>query len=405
VTNLPQKPAPLPGLGWVVMAILVWGVLLTGVAIHAYLYPWSHTVYDIYAPAARNWWAGEDMYVRRLDYFRYSPLFAVALTPFAVLPDSWGGALWKVLNCAVYAAGLWTWARRALPTRLSRSELAGLFLLALPISMHSIYNGQANLVMLGAILFAFAALAAERCNRAAGWLAVATLVKGYPLALALVLSVLYPRRLAGRFALALGIGLLLPFALQRPAVVAAQYASWFGHMRASTGINRERQRTVDTLVQIYYGRLPDRVPAALGLAAGAAVLGLCLARARRHTNRRTFLVEVYLLFATWVVLFGPATETCTYVVIGPAVAWAVLDECRRPGAWVARSATVLCLLLMGPLATDLFGSRVRCFATDHGTQPLGALLFAAYLVHRFRREVRPARTVDSPGSPALDKAA
>jgi hypothetical protein len=367
--------------------------LLSGVAIHAYFYPRSHTVYDIYAPAARSWWTGEDMYVRRLDYYRYSPLFAIALTPFAVLPDCWGGALWKVFNSAFYAVSLWYWARTALPAKLSRQQSAALFLLALPLSVHSIYNGQANLIMLGAILLGFAALVAERWNRAAGWLALATLIKGYPIALAFILLVLYPRRLVARFAAALGIGLLLPFALQWPSVVAAQYASWFGHIRDSTGINRERLRTVDALVQIYYHRLPDEAPIALAFLAGGVVLGLCFLWSRRRLSRQGLLVEVYLLFAAWVLLFGPATESCTYVVVAPAIAWTLVEEFQRPGAWIARSALITSLLLMGPLVSDLVGSRVRSFTTAHGSQPLGAVLFAAYLLSRIPRRGAPLEAV------------
>jgi hypothetical protein len=404
-TSLPKKPVVPIGRGWAALALLIWGVVLAGVAIHAYLYPWSHTVYNIYAPATRSWWTGEDMYVRRLDYYRYSPLFAIALTPFAYLSDSWGGALWKVFNCSFFAASLWVWARRALPAQLSRSEAAALFLLGLPLSLHSIYNGQANLIMLGAILLAFAALATERWNQAAGWLAVATLIKGYPVALALILIEIYPRRLAARFATALGIGLLVPFALQWPTVVTAQYASWFSHMKDSTDINRERLRTVDALLQIYYRRLPGEVPIVLAVLAGGMVLGLCTLWLRRRVSRRQLLTEVYLLFAAWVILFGPATEPCTYVIVAPAVAWTLLQEFRRPQAGLARSVLLVSLLLMGPLVSDLVGSRVRNFATAHGSQPLGGLLFAGYLLCRILRNDCATEATKLGGHPGVDRAA
>src|SRR5438876_1142030 len=76
----------------------------------------------------------------------------------------------------------------------------------------------------------------DHWTSAAGWLAGATLIKGYPLALALVLSVLFPRRFAWRFAAALALGLALPFAGGRPAAVVAQYGSWFAHLWDSTAI-------------------------------------------------------------------------------------------------------------------------------------------------------------------------
>jgi hypothetical protein len=366
-------------------AALVWGGLALGLAAYAFAYPYVHTVYDIYAPAARAWWAGEDLYVLRSDHYRYSPLFAVGLTPFALLPDCLGGALWKALNALIYAAGLVTWARRVLPARLDRSQAGILSLLALPVSLHSLYIGQANCLMLGAVLFGLAAAASGKWNRSAAWLALATLIKGYPLALAMMLAVLYPRRFALRFAAALGIGLLLPFAFQWPGVVAGQYASWWHHLQDSTIIMRERLRSVDYLFEIAGHPLSPRTFGLMEVLAGAAVLGLCLLHAWQTADLREQLTRVSLLFAAWVVLFGPATETCTYIVIAPAVAWALLEAFLSPTAWATRLYLLACLLLMGPVVTDLFGQTVRNVANAHGSQPVGALLFLAYLLARTGR--------------------
>ncbi len=102
------------------------------------------------------------------------------------------------------------------------------------------YIGQANMMMLGAILLSLGAAAEGRWNRSAAWLAWATLIKGYPLALAMLLAALWPKRFPFRFAASLVIGLLLPFLAQQPSLVAMQYASWFTHLRDSTGILHER---------------------------------------------------------------------------------------------------------------------------------------------------------------------
>src|SRR5262249_23737248 len=147
------------GWTWTTVALWVWGGLLTGIAIHGYLYPWAHTVYDIYGPAARAWWQGQDLYtpairawwegpgvrVQTTVYYRYCPLFAVAVTPFALLPDCLGNPLWKVVNGLFFAAAIGSAGRRLLPVPLSRNQTAALFLLVLPLSLHSMYNGQANL--------------------------------------------------------------------------------------------------------------------------------------------------------------------------------------------------------------------------------------------------------------------
>ena len=40
----------------VAVAFAVWAVATLGVAVQAYYQPYQHTVFDIYADAARCWW-------------------------------------------------------------------------------------------------------------------------------------------------------------------------------------------------------------------------------------------------------------------------------------------------------------------------------------------------------------
>src|SRR5207244_11499934 len=136
--------------------------------------------------------------------------------------------------------------------------------------------GQANVVMLSALLFGLAAASADHWNKAAAWFAFATLVKGYPLALALLIAALRPRRFFLRYAVALALGLLLPFVAQRPDIVIEQYVSWLAHLRDSTVIMRERLRTLEHLLSIYGYPVSAEVFQLIQLVAGLAMLGLCL---------------------------------------------------------------------------------------------------------------------------------
>lgn len=371
---------------WPGLAIGVWAALILGLAIFSYRYPWSHTVYDIYALACRHWWSGQDLY-RSLgtDYYRYSPLFAISMTPWALLPDTWGGALWRIVSGLFYAISLRTWSSRPLPGGCSRTQRAALFLLVLPLSIHSMHNGQANVVMVGALLLGLAAASTEHWNRAAAWLALATLIKGYPLALALLVAALYPRRLLPRYAAALALGLLLPFATQRPDIVLEQYQSWLAHLRDSTVIMRERLRTLEHLLAIYGWPVPPHAFLMIQVLGGLVILGLCLIRARRVPESRQLLHDAFQLFACWVVLLGPATETCTYIVIAPVIAWQLILAFSHKVARLERLVLVLSFLMMGPLVTDLVAPTIRNFANEHGSQPLGALLlFGCVLVQMTR---------------------
>jgi hypothetical protein len=103
-----------------------------------------------------------------------------------------------------------------------------------------------------------------------------------------------------------------------------------------------------------------------------------------------------MLFATWVILFGPATESCTYVMISPVMAWCLIDSFRRPTFWGTRVFLIVSLIMMGPLATDLFGSTVRMWAHRYGSQPCGGLLLLAHLIIQTIQSFRNAdQTVNS----------
>jgi hypothetical protein len=373
------------GRQWIAFAALAWTALAVGIGIHAALYPQTHTVYDIYSLAARNWWAGNDLYVGGHEHYRYSPLFAIAITPLALLPDWCGTPLWKVGNIVLYALAVRAFARQVLPASLTRQQIGALFLLVLPLSVHSMQIGQANLTVVSACLFALSAALAGGWNTAALCVAAATLIKGYPLALGLLLIALYPRRFGGRFLVALAIGLLAPFAAGAPSRVMAQNISWLRHLRDSTVIMRERLRSIDHLFEVFGQPLTPSAFALLGLVAGSAVLALCVYEAWRSSDGRQLLTRVFLLFASWVVLFGPATETCTYVMVAPAIAWSVIDAYRRPTSRLAQGLLIASLIMMGPLVTDAFGGAIRNFAGTHGSQPIGALLYLAYLLGSTRR--------------------
>src|SRR5439155_8326409 len=157
---------------------------------------------------------------------------------------------------------------------------------------------------------------------------------------------LYPRRFLFRYAIALALGILLPFATQRPDFVTAQYQSWLMHLQESTTIMRERLRTVEHLVSIYGRPLPPHGFLIVQLLAGMAILGLCLFSKRRDPGPRQELHGAFQLFACWAMLFGPATESCTYVVIAPAIAWSLIDAFRRPNSWGGRLLLIVSFVMM-----------------------------------------------------------
>ena len=76
-----------------------------------------------------------------------------------------------------------------------------------------------------------------------------------------------------------------------------QYASWFTHLRDSTGILHERARSLDHLLETYQVLVSPRAFALTGMAAGLFVLGVAISereallRERAEIASNLFLVR------------------------------------------------------------------------------------------------------------------
>lgn len=379
---------------WPRLAVVVWALLLTAIAVRVLLWPRTHTLYPIFAAAGLDWLRGDDLYfvehTRRhgLDHFRYSPLAAALLAPFGMLPERLGGVLWRLLNAGAFLAALAWWLRHAAPRVLSRNQRAAVFLFALPLAVSSLNNGQSNLLLIGLLLAGITGVATERWHLAAGCVALACLLKLYPLALGLLLALLYPRRFAGPLAAALALGLALPFALQRPEYVVDQYATWvwllWGDDRhawpAAVGY-----QDFGMLCRTWHVPLGPLGYLAVQLGAAALLARACLAGQRTGWPRRR-LLAVVLMFATcWMTLLGPATEASTYALLAPALAWAVVEAFAEPRRLVARALPCLSLalfLLAGVTGWLPWRAELRAW----GVYPLAALVLVGGLIALQRGE-------------------
>ena len=377
-----DTPARFPG-GWTWprVAVTVWVVGGLGLAVHAYLKPTQHTLFPIYATGIRAWWSGaEDLYERQPEtgeYYRYSPAFAVLAGPFGALPSGTGNAAWKLLNGAVLALGLWAWVRFAAPAT-SANFTAGVFLVTFVAVIGNLANGQANLMTAGFVLLGLTAAARDRWWWAAGFLAAATLIKAFPVALALVLSVLFWRKFPLRYVVALGAGLALPLAAQSPEYVIEQTGEWFQHLVKSTDLNRERLRSLERVFRHIGLGIEGPAFRALAAGAGAVVLAVAVWSARRGTERSELLFRVGAWFSAWVVLFTPSSENATFSILGPFVAWALVDALQRPGAWM-RCVWLGASIYLMALSTGSGGGPLSHFFTTYHAPTAGAVLFQVWL--------------------------
>lgn len=366
---------------WLRLALTVWAILLIGVSIRVLIWPRTHTTYPIFASASLDWLNGEDLYLVEiekrfgLDHYRYSPLIAALMVPFGLLPEGLGGVLWRLLNAAVFLGAASWWLRVAAPGVVTTAQRAAFFLLLVPLAVTSLNNGQSNLLVIGLLVAGIAAAAEQRWNLTSGCVVLACLFKVYPMAIGLLLIVLYPRRLGPRLLIGTLLGMALPFALQRPEYVASQYATWFHLLladdRRSWAVTAGYQ-DFWMLVRVWHVPLSPLGYLVLRTGAGIALALVCLMGRWAAWPERRLLAVVLMFGSCWMTLFGPATESSTYALLAPALAWAVVEAWSNARPLAFRAFPCLSLgffLLAGCAGWFPWRSEIRGL----GVFPLGGL--------------------------------
>ena len=193
--------------------------------------------FRIFRDSFFNLLAGHNLYALRpeqhLDYFKYSPTFALLMAPFAALPVFAGAMAWNF--CNVFA--LFT-AIQLL--NLSRAQKAIVLWLILIELLTSIQNFQSNALVAALIIATFVALERGRPEVAGLFVAFGASIKIFGGAAA-TFVLFYPRKL--RFLIATIIFALLLFALPllviSPTQLRWQYGNWFSLLQ-SDYLSREK---------------------------------------------------------------------------------------------------------------------------------------------------------------------
>jgi hypothetical protein len=365
------------------LVALLWIVVIAVCCGRAMTWPHRNSVYPIFSEAGRAWRDGADLYhTGATEPFRYSPFVAASFAPLSLLPDHIGGVLWRFLGLGVYLGAFALWMRQISDGPLVPSHRALLFVLVLPLSVGALNNGQSNLLLIGLLMAACSAAVTGRWNRSNLCIALACLFKVYPLAVGLLLFLIYPRRYWWRLPAAIAVGLLLPFLMQKPSYVAEQFGGWLAHLR-----DNDRQllepthwyRDFRQVWSLWIAPLDYHAYQIIEIITGVAVAVLCLLRLQFRGPDRRFHALLFSLGCCWMTVFGPATESATYVFLAPSAAWAVLRVIRERPSWIGG-----CLIFAG------YGILVLCQIVDWfpfgrmvhslGPQPIAGLLLAAGFV-------------------------
>jgi alpha-1,2-mannosyltransferase len=364
----------------VLIALALWGGLTAAVTIKTLVSPEQHTVYPKLAARAIAWWSGRDLYAeyKDLGVFPYSPTFAIALTPFAVLGDRAGAVLWSWVSIAVYVWGLRRLARDVLPGSWPPTREALLLMLAMIGAIRGLWNAQSNALIIGLLMLGASAVARRRWWEAACLLGGPVFIKLWAVAIALLVAALMPRKLVPRIAAVLVIGAALPLLTQPWGVVANQYLAWFTLLASMSEDVTGNHRDSWTLLRTASVGVPSTLYRIIQVAAAGAALAWCLWLQHRRMPPRRLLAIALSAGAAWMMGVGPGVEYNTYVTLAPMVSWAVLEsfELRRGQALAATAFLMTMLLGAGAVERIL----LRLSSAAPAMLPAGTLVFVVWLV-------------------------
>jgi hypothetical protein len=360
----------------------IWITLVVLMCLRAAIWPKRNSLYPTFADTGQCWLHSADLYDTHfwtvgVDQYRYAPLVTVFFVPFSVLPDAAGGVLWRLVNMAAFFGGVITYCCSVYPGRNRVGSLGAALIgfVLIPLSLPSLNNGQANPLVIGCLLLGLVAAYQGRWNWAALALAVPIFFKLYPVALAMLLLLVYPRQLGWRLVVFLVAGTLLPFATQDWSYASRQYAQWFDKLvqeDRSTRVFADSYRDFWLLVRVAHVPLSHEVYRMLQFAMGAGLAVVILVGRMRRWPAYSLLHSLLGLACCWMLLFGPATENCTYILMAPTAGLAVWEAFvqRRPIWTRAMLLGIVGIFVGNAIITALPNGRHWAYALN----PLAALL-------------------------------
>ena len=382
-------------------SLWLWFLSVAIICVRIYAHPGWHSVFPTYRNAGAAWIHQAQLYGAP-GIFLYSPLVAALFSPFALISQNVAEVLWRLLLGLALPLALWFNARTLFD--FSKTQFSWLFLLIVPLTLSSLNNGQANIIIIALFLVAAGAASQSRWFTCAFCAAFAVYWKIYPIAFALLLTVIFPKKLTFRILLVL-IGLfVVSLFLQKPSYTLQQYGDWLVNLAS------DRRRAHE-----YYGRWRDfylllrllGIPIStmwwtlVEVTAGALAAAICILGTIRHWPRATLLLGAMSLAIVWMLLFGPATEAATYVLIAVPSAYLLIAGWSDVSQPALRTVSTLTYLgfVSAHILNSWFPIKKNVYLV-HAIQPCLTLCFCAALFLWWKRQLlneaeQPCRTSET----------
>ena len=362
-------------LGWALL-----GAVLAGMSLYLILNPTRTGVVPNYRFASTHWWMGQSMYPGGTHGFLYVPQFAVLFSLIDwIRPSVLGEIVWRALGFGMFAWALWKLGNLFSHPQgrlgINAPTFAYLVLLAVPASLASLNNGQTNLPLSAVLILLCLALREERWNLGAALLTIALILKPISVAPWLLVFAVFSRM---RIPLLVGLLVmgLVGFVHPSPSYAWGQWLEFWAKLNHS--YTPENLRVSDMFGMLE--KMGFSNPLALNSLTRMAAAGLALLFVRWKYRRGGWIDGSWALWVAtaliWTV-FNPRSETNSYVLISPLLAFAALSywtgvEGER---WKGAILAIACIGLM----CDGMGKPIY-LATDVWFKPLIVLLVSPLLV-------------------------
>jgi len=357
------------------LAFTLWLILFLGVTARVIASrPTSGSVVPIYLNAGLRWAAEQDLYapMSGMDVYRNPPGFAALFTPFTDWNPKLVGVVWRTLGVVLFLWGLRR-LQQALAPDLTFTQCGWLFCLAVLPLLPAYNNGQVNLLLAAVLMHGIAALGLKRYWEAAGWLSFGTWLKVYPIAVAMLACLLYPRTLITRIGCCLILAFIIPVVATSPEYLLQQYQSFVHYLGADDRSLAELSRAPRNwaiISRVWFNvSVPMSIEKVIAMLAGVfAAIQIWRGRSRQTPNHS--LLKTLLLGTCWMTAFGPATEANTYSLFAGVMAVSLM---MRPTWLGGLGYGLLVLTVLRGLFPNDWKFQVL------GPQPIGALCLAGSL--------------------------
>ncbi len=364
------------------LAIIIWVVCSVIISIRVFLKPYGHTVFHIYSHAAFNWLNGVSTYqlepsgeIHR-DVYRYCPPVTIMFIPFYFLGDAIGGVAWRLIGIVVFLLAFYRWAFYATNIGKDNQCLGISLILLMPLTLTSFNNGQVNLHMMAALLLGLSLLVEKKYLGAGLALSVGVIFKLFPLFIVFLALLAFSWQFFSGFILGIVLLGIVPFFCQSPNYVCSQYLEWFDALKSgdrSMYILEVAYRDFWLIIRYFNLPVSHEMYRLIQVLTACFVVALIFAARLKGLSLKKLAILVVGLGFSWLTLFGPSTESSTYIILAPGFAIAILEgvKSRLISRWIFSASGVIFFILAigGGVLADT--SKIHAV----GFHPMGAFLF------------------------------